>query len=149
MTQQGINDIAYKIVGCAIEVQKEFGPGLLENVYEKCLIEELTQNNFNVQTQVKIPIKYKGKEVDANYFADIVINDIIILELKCVESILPIHKAQLLTYLKLTGKPKGLLINFNSDNISNSLVSLVTENFAKLPKQFSKLSVLVVNITIK
>jgi GxxExxY protein len=134
MTQQEINNMAYRIVGCAIEVQKELGPGLLENVYEKCLVEELKQNNFNVQTQVKIPVKYKGKEIDANYFGDIIINDIIILELKCVETILPIHKAQLLTYLKLTGKPKGLLINFNSDNITNTLVSLVTENFSKLPK---------------
>ena len=135
ITQKHINDLSYKIVGCAIEVHKELGPGLLENVYEKCMIEELLSQNLEVKEQVAVTIKYKGKQVDANLYIDLMVSELVIVELKAVEKLLPIYKAQLLTYLKLTGKPKGLLINFNSENITKELVPLVTENFAKLPKE--------------
>lgn len=135
ITQKHINDLSYKIVGCAIEVHKELGPGLLENVYEKCMIEELLAQNLEVKEQVAVTIKYKGKQVDANLYIDLMVSELVIVELKAVEKLLPIYKAQLLTYLKLTGKPKGLLINFNSENITKELVPLVTENFANLPKE--------------
>lgn len=136
MTQKQINDLAYKVVACAIEVHKHLGPGLLESIYQECFIEELKIVGFDVQSQEKIPLVYKGRLLKTDLKLDILVNDCIIVELKSVEEIHPIHKAQLLTYLKLTGKPKGLLINFNCDNITKSgLVSLVTEKFALLSKE--------------
>ncbi len=133
LTQKTINDLAYKIVGCAIEVNQELGPGLLESVYEKCLCYELKQIELAVKNQVDIPIRYKNTNIESNLRLDILIEDLIIVELKAIEKLLPIHQAQLLTYLKLTGLPKGLLINFNTKNISKDLIPLVTNEFAKLP----------------
>jgi GxxExxY protein len=115
MTQKEINNLAYKIVSCAIEVHKQLGPGLLESIYEECFIEELTNNGFDVVSQEKIPLVYKGKILKSDLKLDILVNNCIIVELKAVEVIHPIFKAQLLSYLKLTGMPKGLLINFNCD----------------------------------
>jgi len=135
ITQKYINDLAYKIVGCAIEVHNNLGPGLLESIYEKCLVEELKENKLNFDTQVHVPLKYRNKNLDCNLVLDIIVEDLIIIELKSVEAIAPVHKAQLLTYLKLTKKPKGLLINFNCENITNSMVPLVTEEFSILPKE--------------
>ncbi|MCE3278886.1 MAG: hypothetical protein K0S44_1077 [Bacteroidetes bacterium] len=132
-TQKNINDLSYTIIGCAIEVHKQLGPGLLESVYQECFIEELKQNNLNVKSQIAVPITYKNKNLGTPLKLDILVNDQIIIELKAVESMIPVFQAQLLTYLKLTNKPKGLLINFHSLNISNSIVSLVTEEFSKLP----------------
>lgn len=135
ITQKYINDLAYKIVGCAIEVHKNLGPGLLESIYEKCLLEELKEKKLIYNSQVQIPLIYKNKSLECNLILDIIVEDLIIVELKAVETIIPVHKAQLLTYLKLTNKPKELLINFNCENITNSLVSLVTEDFSVLPKE--------------
>ncbi|MBA4410879.1 MAG: GxxExxY protein [Bacteroidota bacterium] len=135
MTQKYINDIAYKIVGCAIEVHKQLGPGLLESVYETCLIEELKSAGLKVQSQLYVPVNYKGKEVGTPLKLDLLVEDLVIVENKAVEAMIPLFSAQLLTYLKLTGKPKGLLINFNCENITKHLVSLVTDEFAKLPKE--------------
>jgi len=133
MTQKEINNLAYKIVSCAIEVHKQLGPGLLESIYEECFIEELTNNGFDVVSQEKIPLVYKGKILKSDLKLDILVNNCIIVELKAVDEIHPIFKAQLLSYLKLTGMPKGLLINFNCENItSKGLVSLVTDKFANL-----------------
>ncbi len=133
-TQKYINDIAYKIVGCAIEVHNMLGPGLLESVYEEALIEELTRNGLIVRKQVLVPITYKGKELGTPLKLDLLINELIIVEIKSVEQLLSVFEAQLLTYLKLAGKPKGLLINFNCENITKELIPLVTHEFAKLPK---------------
>ena len=135
MTQKSINDLSYKIIGCAIEVHKELGPGLLETVYETCLIDELITARLNVQSQMLVPIKYKKKTLNSNLILDILVEDTIIVELKTVETILPVHKAQLHTYLKLTNKPKGLLINFYSEVIKDQIVSYVTPAFSDLPKQ--------------
>jgi GxxExxY protein len=135
MTQKQINDWAYKIVSCAIEVHKILGPGLLESVYEKCLVEELRLKGFDVKKQQKIPLNYKGVQLDCELRLDILVNDCIIVELKAVEEMIPLFKAQLLSYLKLLDKPKGLLINFHCETITKHLVSLVTENFANLPKE--------------
>ena len=135
ITQKYVNEVAYEIVGCAIEVHKHIGPGLLESIYEACLIEELKDQGFKVESQVLVPIIYKNKNIGNSLKLDIVVDDLIILELKSVDTILPVFKAQLLTYLKLTGKPKGLLINFNCENITkDGLIPLVTENFSNLPK---------------
>lgn len=136
MTQKEINDMAYKVVSCAIEVHKYLGPGLLESIYEECFIEELRLNGIPVRSQEKIPLVYKGILLKTELKLDVLVNECIIVELKAVEEINPLYKAQLLTYLKLAGLPKGLLINFNCINIaSQGLVSLVTQKFANLPKQ--------------
>jgi GxxExxY protein len=133
-TQKYINDIAYKVVGCAIEVHNYLGPGLLESVYEESLAEEMNRKGLLVKRQVLVPIFYKGVEITAPLRLDLLVNDAVIVEVKAVESILPIFEAQLLTYLKLTDKPKGLLINFNCESITQGLVPLVTGVFSKLPK---------------
>jgi len=126
-TQKGINDLAYKIIGCAIEVSKQYGPGLLESVYENCLVYELISKGLKVQRQVKLPVLYKGVELDNFLQLDVLVQDLIIIELKAVEELSPIHEAQLLTYLKLADKPKGLLINFNSTKITDSVKHFVTD----------------------
>ncbi len=135
ITQKYINQISYKVVGCAIEVHKHLGPGLLESVYETCMIEELSSNGLKVLKQIPVPIKYKDKDKDlsSNLILDLLVEDLIIVELKAVEIMIPVYKAQLLSYLKLTGKPKGLLINFHCENITQNLIPLVTEEFSKLP----------------
>jgi len=117
-----------------LDVHKQLGPGLLESVYETCFVEELISQEFNVQRQVSVPIIYKGKDLGTSLVLDLLVNDLIIVEIKAVEVMIPVFKAQLLSYLKLTGKPKGLLINFNCENIKNHLVPLVTDEFAKLPE---------------
>ncbi len=134
ITKQYINNLSYKIVGCAIEVHKQLGPGLLESVYETCFVDELIYQGLKVDKQIPVPIFYKGKDFGTNLVLDVLINDLIIVELKAVEVMIPVFKAQLLSYLKLTDKPKGLLINFHCENIKDHLVPLVTEIFAKLPE---------------
>jgi len=134
ITQKYINDISYKIVGCAIEVHKHLGPGLLESVYQLCFVDELKNNGLNVQSQIHVPVSYKDKNLGGILKLDILIDNLIIVELKAVEQMIPLYKAQLLSYLKLAGMPKGLLINFHCENITQQLVPLVTEEFSKLPK---------------
>jgi len=135
ITQKYINEISYKIIGCAIEVHKHLGPGLLESVYEPCFIDEMRRAGLFVKSQIYVPVHYKEKDLGGNLKLDLLINDLIIVEEKAVEQMIPLFKAQLLSYLKLALKPKGLLINFNCENITEQLVSLVTEEFAKLPKE--------------
>ena len=135
VTQKEINQLAYEIVGCAIEVHKHLGPGLLESIYEKCLVEEIENRGFNAVSQLPVPIHYKGKLLDQGLKLDIIVNDLVIVELKAVDTMLPVFKAQLLSYLKLTGKPKGLLINFHCENIVKQMIPLVTEKFAELDKE--------------
>lgn len=135
VTQKYVNEICYEIVGCAIEVHNTLGPGLLESVYEMCMIEELKNKNLEIKSQFQIPFSYKGKSMDIKLRCDLLINNIVIVEIKAVETLNPLFKAQLLTYLKLTGKPKGLLMNFNCRNITEQLVPLVTEEFAKLNRE--------------
>ncbi len=135
ITQKLINDISYHIVGCAIEVHKQLGPGLLESVYSACLIDELSNNHVSVQSQIHIPVYYKGKNLGGQLKLDLLVENLIIVELKAVDTMIPLFKAQLLSYLKLAGKPKGLLINFHTENIISQMVPLVTEEFAKLPKE--------------
>jgi len=134
-TQKYINDLAYQIVGAAIEVHKHWGPGLLEPVYHQCFMQELIPRNLNVQSQVRVPVIYKGVDLGGYLVLDILVEDLIIVELKAVEEITPLYQSQLLSYLKLCKKPKGLLINFTCENITKSLVPLVTDLFNQLPKE--------------
>jgi GxxExxY protein len=106
-------ELTEAIIGCAIEVHRTLGPGLLESAYEKCLVHELLTAKLPFVQQAPIPINYKGMLIDCGYRADIIVDDKIIVELKSVEDILPIHSAQLLTYMKLAKMDVGLLINCN------------------------------------
>lgn len=117
MTQAYITDLTYKINGACIEVHKILGPGLLESVYHKCLEEEFQLRNINFKSELKIPIIYKGKEINCHFFCDFLIEDLIVLEIKSVSSITDIHKAQIINYINLMKKPKGILVNFNVKNL--------------------------------
>lgn len=108
-----LNTLTDKIIGAAIEVHRQLGPGLLESTYEKCLIFELEHSSLSVESQVARPVVYKGITVEAGYRIDLLVEKSVIIELKAVESILPVHEAQILTYLKLSGTKLGLLLNFN------------------------------------
>jgi GxxExxY protein len=136
MTQKEINQLSYDIIGFAIEVHKELGPGLLESIYEKCLVHLLIQNGYKVTRQQSVPLNFRGLDLDCELRFDLMVNDSIIVELKTVEELIPIHEAQLLTYLKLLKKPKGVLINFNCTNIfKEGQRTFVTEYFRSLPKE--------------
>lgn len=113
MNQEELNRISGIILDSAIEVHKQLGPGLLESVYEICLFKELRSRKLFVERQVLIPIFYKGENLDADFRIDLLVEREVIIELKAVEIILPVHEAQLLTYMKLAKKHLGLLINFN------------------------------------
>ena len=116
-----LNDLTEKIIGCAIKVHRVLGPGLLESAYEVCLFHELAKAGLKAERQVKVPIVYDGLILEADYFIDILVEDTVVLELKSVEHVLPIHEAQLLTYLKLADKKLGLLINFNVTLLKNGI----------------------------
>lgn len=134
ITKKLVNSIAYQVVGCAIEVHRNLGPGLLESVYQLCMIDELKEQGLNVQSQVYLPVIYKGKDIGGTLKIDLLVNDLVVVELKAVDIMIPVYKAQLLSYLKLAGKPKGLLINFHCENIVDQMVPLVTTEFSKLPE---------------
>ena len=114
-----------RIIGAAIEVHRALGPGLLESAYEECLCHELHLRGLAFERQVALPVPYKGLKLDCGYKIDVVVDSTVILELKCVEKILPIHEAQLLTYLKLSGKHVGLLINFNVPLLTQGIIRRV------------------------
>ena len=125
-----INKLSSQIIGAAIEVHKFLGPGLLESTYEECLCCELKLQGINFKRQEPLCVKYKGIELDCSYRLDIVVENLIIVELKSVIEIEPIHKAQLLTYLKLAGLQLGLLLNFNVSLMREGIVRVVN----KLPE---------------
>lgn len=117
---QDLNLLTDRIIGGAIEVHRELGPGLLESIYEKALLFELGKRNLNVQNQLEIPIVYKGQSLGVHRL-DLMVEDQIIVELKAVDRFDPVHQAQLLGYLKLANKPLGLLINFNVPVLKNGI----------------------------
>ena len=117
VTQSYITDLTYRINGACIEVHKILGPGLLESVYHKCLEEEFRLRNIKFESELKIPIIYKGKKIECNFFCDFLIENLIVLELKSVSQITDIHKAQIINYINLMKKPKGILVNFNVKNL--------------------------------
>ncbi len=116
-----LNSISDKIIGAAIEVHKELGPGLLESVYEVCLYQELKKQGVSVDCQVDLPIIYKGEITNKTYRIDMLVENCVIVELKSVDTINPIHEAQLLTYMKLLNINLGLLINFNVDILKKGI----------------------------
>lgn len=119
MTNEQLNLISKEILDASFQVHKEMGPGLLESIYELCLMKELQLRGLNVQNQVSIPLIYKGFEISKDFRIDILVENEIITELKAVEVLLPVHKPQIISYLKLSNKKLGFLINFNTDLIKN------------------------------
>ena len=113
MTRDQLNDLGSEIIGAAIEVHRELGPGLLESVYEECLVEELRMRGLKAEQQVQLPIFYKGRKLKKYYVVDVFVEDEIIVELKCVKELHPVHEVQLVTYIKLANKKLGYLMNFN------------------------------------
>ena len=122
-----MNQLSSKIIGAGIEVHKTLGPGLLESAYEECLCHELSIQGLLFEKQKPLSIDYKGKKLDCGYRLDIVVEKAIIIELKSCEKIEPIHKAQLLTYLKLSGLNLGLILNFNVPLMRDGIVRIVNE----------------------
>ena len=136
MTKKELNDLTYLIIGAAIQVHKNLGPGLLESVYHKCLKHELNLRNLKHQSEFIVPIAYKGADIEADLRCDFVIEDAIVVEIKAVSEIVPIFEAQLLTYMKLLKKPKGILINFNCLNLfEHGQKTLVNEFFRDLTNE--------------
>lgn len=119
------NQLSHEIIGCAIKVHQELGPGLLESTYEVCLEYELIQKGIIVERQKALPVVYNSIKLDAGYRIDLLVENEVIVELKSVDSLLPIHEAQLLTYMKLSGKKLGLLINFNVKLLKDGIVRRV------------------------
>jgi GxxExxY protein len=135
ISKKYVDELTYEILGCAIEVHKHLGPGLLESIYEKCFISELSIRKLDYKTQTTVPIFYKGIHIAGELRIDVLVEDLIIIELKAIEAILPIHKAQLLTYMKLLQVPKGVLINFNCMNIiKEGQRTLVNKIYQNLPE---------------
>ena len=119
------NELSSIIIGAAIEVHNALGPGLLESVYEECLIQELKMIGLEVKEQVVLPITYKGTQIQSKLKVDLIVQDKVIVELKAVQELSPIHAAQLLTYLKISNQRLGLLINFNELKIKNGLRRII------------------------
>ena len=119
------NDITYNIRGAAFKVHTELGPGLLESVYETALSYELKQKGYDVKTQIGVPMIYADIKMDVGFRLDVLVNDLVIVEIKSVEALTGIHHKQLLTYLKLSKKKLGLLINFNATSLKDSIVRIV------------------------
>jgi len=119
------SELANRVIGCAIEVHRALGPGLLESTYEQCLFHELGLNQIGCKRQHPLPVEYKGVRLDCGYRVDLLVEDQILLELKSVELLKPIHEAQLLTYMKLAHVSHGFLINFNVRRLKDGLKSFV------------------------
>jgi GxxExxY protein len=119
------NELSKLIIGAAIEVHKVIGPGLLESVYEECLCRELILRNLRFEKQVPIPISYKGVRLECAYKLDLLVEDLVIIEIKSVAELSPVHFKQLLTYLRLMDKKLGLLINFNEDVLRKGIRRVV------------------------
>ena len=132
MTKKEVTQLSYEITGLAIRVHRNLGPGLLESIYEECLKYELLKNGFDVKQQFLVPIIYEGVEMRTKLIVDLLVNDCIVIEIKAQEETLPVHEAQLLTYMKVLKKPQGLLINFFTTNITKSMKPLVNEYFKEL-----------------
>ena len=117
--------LTHEIIGAAIEVHRELGPGILESAYEECFSFELATRKLSVKRQVSLPIIYKGHKIEVGYRPDLIVEDQVIVELKCVEKLIPVYDAQLLTYLRLSGIERGLLINWFSHPLMNGIKRLV------------------------
>jgi GxxExxY protein len=119
------NQLSGMVIDAAMRVHSALGPGLLESAYEACLLHELRKKNIRVESQVSLPVVYDGIKLDVGYRIDLLIEDTVIIELKTVERLLPIHQAQLLSYLKLSGKKLGLLLNFHVLHLRDGIKRIV------------------------
>ena len=125
MNIKEINQLTEEIIGAAIEVHRTLGPGLLESAYETCLSFELAERGLDVERQKPTPVVYKGTRLDAGYRLDLLVEDQVIVEVKAIDQLAPVHQAQLLSYLKLSGCKVGLLINFNVQVLKNGIKRLI------------------------
>jgi len=134
VSKKQMNELSYNIIGAAIEVHKHLGPGLLEGIYEKCFLKELELRDIRYASQVSAPIVYKGLSLDTELRLDLLVEDILCVELKAQQQLLPVHEAIMLSYMQLLQKPKGILINFHCNNIfREGQKTLVNSLFSKLP----------------
>ena len=124
-----LNQISSRILAAAFKVHTAIGPGVLESVYQTCLHHELRKAGLRVEAQVSLPVRYDGLEMDSGYPIDLLVEETVTVELKCVEALLPIHKAQLLTYLKLANKPLGLLLNFNVVHLREGIKRVLNNRY--------------------
>lgn len=120
-----VNQVSGAVVDSAMKVHSALGPGLLESAYETCLVRELRKRGFRVECQFAIPVRYDGETLDVGYRADLLVEECVLVELKSIETVLPIHKAQLLSYLRLSQKEVGLLINFNVEHLKNGIKRVI------------------------
>ena len=120
-----LDELSKSVIGCAIDVHRNLGPGLLESTYEQCLAHELNYAEIPFVLQNPLPVNYKGIKLDCGYRVDLLVDNKIIVELKCVDKVLPVHQAQLLTYMKLAGIKIGLLMNFNVQFMKNGIKRMV------------------------
>lgn len=135
-TKKELDELTYKIIGAAIEVHKMLGPGLLESVYHKCLKQELMLRGLSFVSEFLVPVHYKGVDIDTELRCDLLVEDKIVVELKAVDTIAPVFESQLLTYMKLLEKPKGILINFYCTNLfKEGQRTFVNEYFRNLPEE--------------
>ena len=136
LTKKYLKDLTFEIIGAAIEVHKEMGPGLLEQVYEECMVYELELRGIKSTRQQRVPIKYKGKVLEADLRFDILVENCIVVELKAVLEMIPIFEAQVMTYARLLEVPKAILINFTCENIfKQGQKTFVNEFFRFLPEE--------------
>ncbi len=141
ITKKYINDLAYKIIGCAIEVHKHLGPGLLESVYEKCFLKELELQGLAYINQIIVPVIYKGLQIDTELRLDVLVENLICVELKAQDGLLPVHDAILLSYMHMLEQPKGLLINFRCVNIfKDGQKAFVNRHFSAFPNECNLLN---------
>lgn len=134
-----INQLTERIIGAAIEVHREKGPGLLESTYESCLVYELGLHDLKTERQVAVPLRYKGIIIDSAFRADLIVEDQILVELKAIGNVLPVHKAQLLSYIRETGHPVGLLINFHVSKLVDGITRIVNDRPASVASAASVL----------
>lgn len=136
MSKKFINELTYEIIGVAMEVHKTMGPGLLESVYHKCLAHEFNLRNISVNSECNVPVFYKEMELDTFFRCDFLVEDAIIIEVKAVEAILPLHAAFLINHMRLLQKPKGIMINFNCVNLfKEGQKTYVNEFYRNLPNE--------------
>ena len=127
-------DYTYRVLGCVYEVYKQLGPGLLESIYEKAMMRELQMNGFEVRNQVEVPVYYKGELICPDLRLDLIIDNKLILELKSVVEYRKLFEKQLLTYLRLMNCEMGYVVNFNSDNIRQSIYPVINSHYTKIPR---------------
>jgi GxxExxY protein len=135
ITQKYVDKLVHDIIGCAIEIHKELGPGLLESAYEKCMIFLLEKKGYKIQSQLEVPIIFQELFVDRGFRLDLLVEDLVIVELKATKELTEVNRQQILSHLKLLKKPKGILINFNCSNIFyEGQQTFVTREYSNLTK---------------